>query len=100
MRAFRTREVDRIRAGLDRLPWSGPLFLFAIFALSAMPPFGLFHSEFQIVEGGLGADRFAPAAVLVVLVTLAFLGVSRVRQTFVLGAQTRETPGRWLCSSS
>jgi hydrogenase-4 component F len=41
-----------------------------------MPPFGIFRSEFQIVAGGLGARNYAAAAVLIVLVTLAFLGLS------------------------
>jgi len=45
--------VARIRGAMDVLPWSGPLFLISIFALSALPPFGLFRSEFQIVAGGL-----------------------------------------------
>ena len=50
----------------DLLPWSGPLFLLAVFALSAMPPSGIFRSEFQIVYGGLGSGNYAAAAVLVV----------------------------------
>ena len=48
--------------------------------LSALPPFGTFRSEFSIVAGGLsGGSRGlgqALSAVLVVLVTLAFLGLS------------------------
>ena len=64
-----------MRDGLAVLPWSGPLFLLAIFALSALPPFGVFRSEFEIVAGGLGSGRYAAAAILVVLVTVAFLGL-------------------------
>lgn len=62
--------------GIGVLPWSGPLFLVAVLALSAMPPFGLFRSEFQIVSGGFAHARNAAAAVLVCLVTLAFLGLT------------------------
>ena len=43
--------------GLDLLPWSGPLFLAAVLALCAMPPFGIFRSEFEIVAGGLAASQ-------------------------------------------
>jgi hydrogenase-4 component F len=92
VRAFGTTEISRMRAGLDRLPWSAPLFLCAILALSAMPPFGLFRSEFQIVEGGLGAGRYAGAAILVVLVTLAFLGLA-LAGTRMVFAPAREAPG-------
>jgi hydrogenase-4 component F len=62
--------------GIRLLPWSGPLFLTAVLALSAMPPFGLFRSEFQIVAGGFANTRNAAAAALVCLVTVAFLGLS------------------------
>jgi hydrogenase-4 component F len=73
---YRTKQISAIRGGLDLLPWSGPLFLLAIFALSALPPSGIFRSEFQIVAGGLGQKNYAAAAVLVILVTVAFFGLT------------------------
>jgi hydrogenase-4 component F len=92
VRAFHTKQIASMRGALTRLPWSGPLFLCAILALSAMPPFGLFRSEFQIVQGGLGAGRFAGAAILVALVTLAFLGLAVAATRMVL-TPAREAPG-------
>jgi hydrogenase-4 component F len=76
VRKYGTKELARIRDGVGTLPWSGPLFLLAIFALSAMPPFGIFRSEYQIVAGGLADRRNTAAVLLVVLVTLAFLGLT------------------------
>jgi hydrogenase-4 component F len=76
VRTFRSKELAAMRSGLNLLPWSGPLFLAAVFALSAMPPFGLFRSEFQIVAGGFAGAHGSMAAVLVVLVTLAFAGLT------------------------
>jgi hydrogenase-4 component F len=73
---FGGKQISAIRGGLDLLPWSGPLFLLAVFALCAMPPSGIFRSEFQIVAGGLGSGSYAAAAVLVVLVTVAFFGLT------------------------
>jgi len=73
---FGSKQISAIRGGLDLLPWSGPLFLLAVFALSAMPPSGIFRSEFQIVYGGFGSGNYAAAAVLIVLVTVAFFGLS------------------------
>ena len=78
--------------GLDLLPWSGPLFLAAILALSAMPPFGIFRSEFEIVTGGLAASANVTAAVLVVLVTIAFFGLSLAAYAMRLTPR-REPPG-------
>ena len=71
-----TKRISAIRGGLDLLPWSGPLFLLAIFALGAMPPFGLFRSEFEIVAGGLGSRSYAAAAFLIIAVTVAFFGLA------------------------
>jgi hydrogenase-4 component F len=76
VRKYGVKDVDAIRGGIDLLPWSGPLFLMAIFALSAMPPFGIFRSEFQIVAGGLGRRHTTVAGLLVVLVTVAFVGLT------------------------
>jgi hydrogenase-4 component F len=72
---YGTKEVAAMRDGMRLLPWSGPLFLLAVFALSALPPSGIFRSEFQIVAGGLGSGGYAAAAILVILVTLAFFGL-------------------------
>lgn len=76
VRKFGTKELGRMADGIRLLPWSGPLLLTAVLALSAMPPFGLFRSEFQIVAGGFADTRNAAAATLVCLVTLAFLGLT------------------------
>jgi len=73
---YGTKQISAMRGALDVLPWSGPLFLLAILALSALPPSGIFRSEFQIVAGGLGSGHYAAAAVLVVLVTVAFFGLT------------------------
>ena len=76
MRKLGTKRIASIRGGLDLLPWSGPLFLAAIFALGAMPPFGLFRSEFEIVAGGFSSGRYAAAAFLIIAVTVAFFGLA------------------------
>jgi hydrogenase-4 component F len=73
---YGTKQMSVMRDGLRLLPWSGPLFLLSVFALSALPPAGLFRSEFEIVAGGLANGSYAAAAVLVILVTIAFLGLA------------------------
>jgi hydrogenase-4 component F len=93
LRKFGTKDIRAIRGGLDLLPWTGPLLLCAVLALSALPPFGIFRSEFEIVAGGLGDGHTAFAAILVVLVTVAFLGmtVSFTRMLFVPARHLPET---------
>jgi hydrogenase-4 component F len=48
---YGTKQMSAMWDGLRLLPWSGPLFLLAVFALSALPPSGIFRSEFEIVAG-------------------------------------------------
>ena len=100
VRKYGTKQVPAIRGGLDLLPWSGPLLLIAVLALSAMPPFGIFRSEFEIVAGGFTASRNAAAAVLIVLVTIAFLGLSAAANRMLLtpGPATvpRGEPSSWM----
>jgi hydrogenase-4 component F len=99
---FGTKQISALRGGLDLLPWSGPLFLLAVFALSAMPPSGIFRSEFQIVYGGFGSGSYAAAAVLIVLVTVAFFGLtaSATRMLFspapARPALSRSEPSVWM----
>ena len=81
---YGTKDMAGLRDGLRLLPWSGPLFLLAIFALSALPPSGLFRSEFQIIDGGLASGSYAAAAVLVVLVTIVFFGLASSTTTMLL----------------
>ena len=81
---YGTKEMALMRDGLRLLPWSGPLFLLAIFALSAFPPSGIFRSEFEIVAGGLSSGSYAAAAILVILVTLAFCGLATSMTSILL----------------
>ncbi len=101
VRKLSSKRIAAIRGGLDLLPWSGPLFLLAIFALGAMPPFGLFRSEFEIVAGGLDSGSYAAAAILVVGVTAAFFGlagsVTRIVMLPAAGtAPARGEPSTWM----
>jgi len=92
VRKLGTKRIAGIRGGLDLLPWSGPLFLAAIFALGAMPPFGLFRSEFEIVAGGLGSGRYAAAAFLIIAVTVAFFGLAASATRMLMPAPRAPAP--------
>jgi len=97
---FGSKQISAHRGAMDLLPWSGPMFLLAVFALSAMPPFGIFRSEFQIVAGGFSSHSYAAAAVLVVLVTVAFFGLTASATSMLLSsprsATVRGEPSAWM----
>lgn len=89
---YGTKQMSAMRDGLRLLPWSGPLFLLGIFALSALPPSGIFRSEFEIVAGGLASGSNAAAAVLVVLVTVAFFGLATSATSMLLTQAPAKVP--------
>jgi hydrogenase-4 component F len=95
VRKFGTKEIASVTGAMDLLPFSGPAFLAAVLALSALPPFGIFRSEFEIVRGGFAASGTVATAVLVVLVTVAFLGLSVAANRMMLsprGAAAKRLP--------
>lgn len=107
VRKFGTKELGRMAQGVRLLPWSGPMFLVAVFALSAMPPFGLFRSEFEIVAGGFMHARNVGTVMLVVLVNLAFIGLTLATTRILFRPQPaaatddqpaleRGEPSRWM----
>lgn len=94
VRKFRTKELSAVRGGLSVLPWSGPLLLAAVLALSASPPFAIFRSEFAILAGGFAGGGNAAAAVTIALVTVAFVGLTlaSVRPLFGPAPARRRAP--------
>jgi hydrogenase-4 component F len=99
---YRTKQMAVMRDGLRLLPWSGPLFLLAVLALSAFPPFGIFRSEFEIVAGGLSSGNYTAAALLIVLVTVAFFGLITSATSVLLAPapgrepMARGEPSAWM----
>jgi hydrogenase-4 component F len=89
-----------LRGGVTVLPWSGSMLLLAVLGLSALPPFGIFRSEFLIVYGGLSDPHYGLTAALVVLVTVAFAGMSASGTSILLtpptGPVTRGDVSPWM----
>jgi hydrogenase-4 component F len=72
---YHTTEIDRV-AGLFRvMPWTGALFAGGIMALVGLPPFGLFVSEFLLVQAALVGRRPWLAAVVLLLLLTALVSL-------------------------
>ncbi|MBI5727500.1 MAG: hypothetical protein HY965_06585 [Ignavibacteriales bacterium] len=79
-RAYKTREMSKISSVLHKLPKTGWLFLIAFFAISGIPPFGMFFSEIKIFEGLLFSDM--PYILAPVMFFLLFIFVNMGRNIF------------------
>jgi formate hydrogenlyase subunit 3/multisubunit Na+/H+ antiporter MnhD subunit len=114
LHATATRQMDQLGGLLKSMPWTGFSFLVGAAAISALPPFNGFVSEFLIYLAGVGAalDGTTPAIALAAVLLggmamigglaaagftkaagLVFLGEARSR----LAAQGHEAawPMRW-----
>src|ERR1051326_8205474 len=54
---FDTPYFWKVRGVIRTLPWTGNLFLISTLAVTGLPPFSIFQSEFNILSAGLAADR-------------------------------------------
>lgn len=77
---YRSRNVSDITGVLDRIPWTGWIFLISFFAVSGIPPFGFFFSELRIFEGVLFSER--PYLLIIAMVFLIFIFINMGRTVF------------------
>jgi len=75
-RSYNSKRVDRVRGVMGRLPWSGWLFLAALFAITGSPPFSTFISEFMILSGIFDSGRAAAGVAIIVLFGIIFIGMA------------------------
>src|SRR5206468_12779440 len=54
---FATPYLRKVRGAARTLPWTGGLFLMGTMAVTGMPPFSIFQSEFKILSAAFAADR-------------------------------------------
>lgn len=77
---YKSREVDKVKSVLSILPKSGWLFLLAYFAISGIPPFGIFFSEIKIFEGILFSNK--PYLLAFVMFFLLFIFINMGKTIF------------------
>jgi hydrogenase-4 component F len=92
--AYRTKAAAEVRGVLRALPVSGPLWLAAFFAISAVPPSGLFLSEFTILKAALDQGRPLVAAAYLALLAAIFIGMATAVLRMAQGAPGGAAAGR------
>jgi len=61
LRKYGSKEIDHVGGIMGLMPWTGPALLAGAFAISGLPPFGIFRSELLIVAGGFAGGSFVVA---------------------------------------
>jgi len=73
--AVGTREIDQLGGVLKRQPWTGALFLGAAIAISGLPPFNGFISEWLIYLGALQPLKHPSSALGLAVLTAPVLAL-------------------------
>lgn len=83
---YKTTEIGGVTGLLQVMPWTGVLFAMGILALVGLPPFGLFVSEFLLIQAAVAGRRIWLAAVVLLLLLTAFLSLFSHLNRMLYGA--------------
>jgi len=81
----------KVTGVLHTLPWTGGLFLMATFAVTGVPPFSLFQSEFTALSAAFAADRAWPAGLFLAGIVTIFAGFLVHMSKLSLGKPAHQT---------
>ena len=71
LRAFRSKQISAVTGSMRIAPASSVIWLCGAFAITGMPPFGVFVSEFTIIRGAIEGGH-----IVIAVTALLFLGVA------------------------
>ena len=75
LRRYETTEIAGVTGLLRVMPWTGALFAAGILALVGLPPFGLFVSEFLLVQAAVVDRKLWLAVIVLALLLTAFISL-------------------------
>jgi hydrogenase-4 component F len=75
LQRYKTTEIGSVTGLLHVMPWTGALFAAGILALVGLPPFGLFVSEFLLIQAAIVGDKLWLAVVILLLLLTAFISL-------------------------
>lgn len=87
-----TKSCRQIQGLLQRLPVSGALWLLGFFAITGLPPFGMFFSKLMILKQALAAGHLALAIGFLLLMAIVFMGMSTIVLRMCLGSAGHHPP--------
>lgn len=91
-RAYGSKRTDEVQGALQRVPFSGALFLAGFLAITGSPPFGPFVSEFTIVNAAVGSGQFLTGGLFLMLLCVVFIGMGATVLAVVQGTPLERIP--------
>jgi hydrogenase-4 component F len=71
---YHTKKIASIRGLIKTMPVTGVVFVLGVFAITGMPPFGIFMSEFSTVVGAIFTKNYILTALLLIFLAIVFAG--------------------------
>ncbi len=71
---YHTKKISGIKGLIKTMPVTGIVFMLGIFAITGMPPFGIFMSEFNTIVAAFFAEHFWAAGILLFFIAVVFAG--------------------------
>jgi hydrogenase-4 component F len=92
LRRYQTTQIGRVSGLLRAMPLTGGFFAAGILAIVGLPPFGLFISEFALFRAGFAAGRPWTMALVLALLTVAFVAMIGHLNRMLYGPLTAGVP--------
>ncbi len=73
---YKTKTTTEVRGVLGVLPATGVLWIAGMVAITGMPPFGMFVSEFTLLKAMIEQGRIGIAVAFLAMLALIFVGMS------------------------
>jgi hydrogenase-4 component F len=89
---YQTPFFRKVRGAIKTLPWTAALLLLGTFAVTGVPPFNIFQSEFIILSAGLNSGHGAWIFMFIAGVVTVFAGFLVHMAKMNLGEPREDTP--------
>lgn len=81
---YSSTKISSVKGVMSALPFTGMVFLFGVFAITGVPPFGIFFTEFYILSSGI-SNYPAIVALAIAGIIIVFVGFLRHATSMVFG---------------
>ena len=87
---YKTKQMTRVVGLLRMMPFTGLVFLIGMLAITGVPPFNIFTSEFTIFVAGFQQGHVVVTSILIFLIALIFAAMIFHVIKMVFGVDDRE----------
>lgn len=74
---YHSKKIASISGLIKTMPVTGVVFVLGVFAITGMPPFGIFMSEFNTVVGAIFSKHYITAALFLIFLAIVFAGFAK-----------------------